>query len=416
MELGDEVTEHDEIDDQIGNNRPPFVTYPAMPYRKNPGRKARPGDSQLHGSEFEELIDPRLRWQDNMGANKAATNDENWEELEDVSGGEGEEQETYDQAGDPEIIDDGTVSQGYSTRKIAPENRSIATVQEAMARARSDWHHNPEMMRQLKHQILQFHRSIGSPNYWSLNGKVRSINTKLRNSVRKYSVAGTDFNFFLPARVELLALRYCSPRGEVNGEIVAMLGELSCLHLLDAVHRDHVTPSTSKVATGAFENRAEMLEPTAKSLQAQMGRTRARTRVPKEMADKDKQEQATKEALEKAADASRAAKCAAEKVIALKHELQETKWNLEARISGLETNLKVQAAAIADLSLPRVPATMNPNAPQKPTTPATETGLTKSPALARKRKAFLLSSDEMDTEPDDTTATCLTGYPTIPYW
>ncbi len=73
----------------------------------------------------------------------------------------------------------------------------------------------------------------GKPNSFGHNKKVRRLTAKSAKAVKEFNSPGYNAKNLPPSAVEILTLRFCSPHGEGNGSIFAMLGEIDCLHLGD---------------------------------------------------------------------------------------------------------------------------------------------------------------------------------------
>ncbi|KAK4151272.1 hypothetical protein C8A00DRAFT_17313, partial [Chaetomidium leptoderma] len=72
--------------------------------------------------------------------------------------------------------------------------------------------------------------------------------------------SGAYYKNQVPSNIELLALRYYSPRGEGNGSINAMLAELHCMHRFDSKLPDGTTAPGSTAATVRLEKEMEKLK------------------------------------------------------------------------------------------------------------------------------------------------------------
>jgi hypothetical protein len=167
---------------------------------------------------------------------------------------------------EPEFDISGTEkSYGYSVRPVDEKHKVIATREEAMARARARFPNDPAMLKKIAVQIPFYQRGVaydknGKACSFGHNKRVRRLKAKCINAVNEYNTIGYNSRHPPPAAVDILALRFCSPHGEGNGSIFAMLGELDCLHLGDTrLPGGHQVAGTTP-ATNALERRVNKME------------------------------------------------------------------------------------------------------------------------------------------------------------
>ncbi|KAL2173044.1 uncharacterized protein P884DRAFT_319977 [Thermothelomyces heterothallicus CBS 202.75] len=137
----------------------------------------------------------------------------------------------------PLCLNENSVSRGYSRRRIAPENRLIATPSEAMARARAEFGNDPDMMRKISLQVARFHRGIG----YTKNGQQKTF--------------------------------VYNNKGEGNAAITAMLGELYCSYKADVFVPAGVPVGPGGVSINATRRHAEQLERRVVNLEGRSGDT-----------------------------------------------------------------------------------------------------------------------------------------------
>lgn len=193
-------------------------------------------------------------------------------ELESITTDEEQDNTETEPTLPAEILAETHISKGYSIAKIANENRLIATPSEALARARADFKDNPDFMSKLAIMIARFHRSTtfgkdGKQNSFAHNAKVRRMKETCRRAVKEYVQTGFNVKYLPPTNIEILALRYCSPHGDGNSAIMAMLGELHLLHRGDA---KTTTLETVPVTPSHLERRIETLESETKKIWSQL--------------------------------------------------------------------------------------------------------------------------------------------------
>ncbi|KAL2172689.1 hypothetical protein VTG60DRAFT_4135 [Thermothelomyces hinnuleus] len=102
------------------------------------------------------------------------------------------------------------------------------------------------MMRRIAFSVARIHR--GASHYqedskrhgqksYAHNRRVRRIKNACRRAFDEFAATGMNPKYRIPAHEYIRALRYCSPRGEANPTVVALLCELNHAHLLDAKPR-----------------------------------------------------------------------------------------------------------------------------------------------------------------------------------
>ncbi|SPQ20814.1 4284bf69-5a73-4fdb-8689-50774768d1c3 [Thermothielavioides terrestris] len=132
----------------------------------------------------------------------------------------------------------------------------------ALARDRADFGHDPEYMQKLATQILRFHRAIpdkDKPAGFAHNLRVRRIKGAIAKALKKYQETGMITASRVPTPIEILAIRYVSPKGEGNPSINAMLAELGMAHFNNARMADavsgiaHATSTTNGRSLKAME-------------------------------------------------------------------------------------------------------------------------------------------------------------------
>ncbi len=116
------------------------------------------------------------------------------------------------------------------------ESKSIATAKEAMARARAEFGHDDELMAHIALEITAFQRGVtktraGGTTSFGHNKKVRRIKGKCRRAIEERKKTGKNSDHLPPVQAEILAFRYCSPRGTGNSTITGYLHQLGCADL-----------------------------------------------------------------------------------------------------------------------------------------------------------------------------------------
>lgn len=112
----------------------------------------------------------------------------------------------------------------------------IASVDDALARARYENGHDDEKMVRIAGFIAKFHNSVagGKQNNFSNNNYLRSIRLRCQRALTQYTDTGVIDDTLVPSNEEMLAMRYCSPRCEVNATIASLLASMGLGHLISA--------------------------------------------------------------------------------------------------------------------------------------------------------------------------------------
>ncbi|KAK3906059.1 hypothetical protein C8A05DRAFT_12186, partial [Staphylotrichum tortipilum] len=117
----------------------------------------------------------------------------------------------------------------------------------AIAHARTEHGNDLERIHQIAIEVARFdsgvgrHKNTGESSSFGHNTKVRRMKGACKRAVEEFIETGMNSRFRPPMKIEVLALRYCSPQGEGNASINEMLSELYCLHLADSTGLPHGT-------------------------------------------------------------------------------------------------------------------------------------------------------------------------------
>ncbi|KAK4044447.1 hypothetical protein C8A01DRAFT_31501 [Parachaetomium inaequale] len=142
----------------------------------------------------------------------------------------------------PESFDDIGVDPFASERVVAgvcllPYGRTkpppIASIDEALARARYENGYDHEKMKKIAAFIVMFHKGIakGKQNTFANNNHLRDVRKRCRKALKEYLDTKLVNLELVPSNEEVLAMRYCAPRGELNATIAGLLAEMGMLKL-----------------------------------------------------------------------------------------------------------------------------------------------------------------------------------------
>jgi hypothetical protein len=129
------------------------------------------------------------------------------------------------------------------------ESPPIASIDHAVARARLENDHDAKKMEKIVYFIQKFHEGVtwGKDDRFSDNVYLGKVRTRCRQALDEYlpDIGITDTRL-LPLHEELLAMKYCHPREELDGAICGMLSDLGLLHLAQAFTNDFAPQGTVK--------------------------------------------------------------------------------------------------------------------------------------------------------------------------
>ncbi|KAL2154373.1 hypothetical protein VTH82DRAFT_3049 [Thermothelomyces myriococcoides] len=145
----------------------------------------------------------------------------------------------FDPFADDEIIKSGIFNPAA--------NVAIRPVKDCLARARWECRGNREMLVRTCHWIRRYHQKASGDTFAS-NPALRSLKERLETACKVYYTTGV-VPAGMPETEELLAVRICSPKGEVNPLVDSYLAELGYLHYGPRAPIQHVFPRLMAQAT-----------------------------------------------------------------------------------------------------------------------------------------------------------------------
>ncbi|KAK4032302.1 hypothetical protein C8A01DRAFT_41263 [Parachaetomium inaequale] len=117
----------------------------------------------------------------------------------------------------------------------------LAPVEEAVARMRGECENNKQLIKAITKYLEGFHEGVsqsGKPVY-SNNTRVRVMKEKLEASLGAH--INNEALPYVPTKPEILAARYCHPKGELNATIGSMLGAMGFGNLIPVQSYDQST-------------------------------------------------------------------------------------------------------------------------------------------------------------------------------
>jgi hypothetical protein len=140
------------------------------------------------------------------------------------------------------------------------ESPPIASIDHAVARARLENDHDTKKMEKIVYFIQKFHEGVtwGKDDSFSDNVYLGKVRTRCRQALDEYlpDIGITDTRL-LPLHEELLAMKYCHPREELDGAICGMLSDLGLLHLAQAFTNDTTLRGPAKKANAVNHQERE---------------------------------------------------------------------------------------------------------------------------------------------------------------
>jgi hypothetical protein len=142
---------------------------------------------------------------------------------------------------------------------------AIASIDEALARARYENGHDRKKTKKIAFFVAKFHGAMSESRNEKTFGKNNyfcKIRDRCRQALKEYQTTRAVNTRVAPSHEELLALRYCSPRGELNGTIGGMLAEMRILHLAQTAPReDEDEPAVDEDGILACQAREKQIIP-----------------------------------------------------------------------------------------------------------------------------------------------------------
>ena len=166
----------------------------------------------------------------------------------------------------------------------------ICAPEEAIARLHGECKGNKVLINEVAKFMENFYNRRGSRTVFSSNLYLRSIKRRLKHAVRDF-IEGKPCRH-LPTRPEILAARYCDPKGELNSTIA---GHLAFLGLGDLIHVQTFKEKTEGVTSGTagignYDAQVARMDDIAANLQDMSRRIAAlenRTAAPEEVVTKE---------------------------------------------------------------------------------------------------------------------------------